>query len=447
MILSAKSLFYFDPIALIMLTLIVFIGVCVGSFSLRYMKGDARYGVFFVYLSLLIVSTGIMACADHLLLFFIGWCVSNFFLVRLMIHKPSWQAARNSGLLAAKNYGFGALCIATAFLILNFETGETSIRALLQYKFKNAVIVPTLLILLIGGMTQSAIWPFHRWLASSLNSPTPVSAIMHAGLINGAGFLMARFAPLYLNHSNILVLVFVIGIATAMIGTFFKLMQNNVKQMLAFSTMGQMGFMLAQCGLGLFPAAIAHLTTHGMFKAYLFLASGSAAQEKRHATSYPPKASLFLGCLICGVIGSYLFSVSSGKPWISQDTSLVLMVIVFLTASQSALSILSLPKMRFRIPVAVSITSLLCLMYGSMMSLMIKIMHPTLLMQPQPLNVFHILATSLLIIGWLSILFFKNLSSIKALEPWIRRGYVLALNKSQPHPTTVTSYRKDYKYL
>lgn len=441
-----NSLFCFDSIAMIMLTLIIFIGLCIGSFSLRYMKGDARYGVFFFYLSLLIISIGMMVCADHLLLFFAGWCVSNFLLVKLMTHKPTWEAARNSGRLAAKNYLFGAICIAGALLILNYETGETSIKDLIQHDFNSPLIIPALLLLLIGAMTQSAIWPFHRWLASSLNSPTPVSAIMHAGLVNGGGFLIARFAPLYLEQSNLLNVIFLIGIITSISGTLYKLLQNNIKQMLAFSTMGQMGFMIAQCGLGLFPAAIAHLTTHGLFKAYLFLASGSAPLEKRCETNYPPTAFAFISCLICGLVGSYCFSLTSGKLWLSQDTTLVLTVIVFLTASQSALSILS-TKMRFRVPIAFIATNTLCLLYGSVISLITKVMHPKLMMEPQPLNFFHIGAIILLALSWVSILFFKNISKIKPLQPLIIKGYVRALNKSQAHPKTVTPYRKYYKYL
>jgi len=129
-------------------------------------------------------------------------------------------------------------------------------------------------------MTQSAIWPFHTWLISSLNSPTPVSAIMHAGLINGGGFLLTRFAGLFVQSTGMLQVIFFLGLLTALIGTLWKLMQHDIKRMLACSTMGQMGFMIAQCGLGLFPAAIAHLCWHGLFKAYLFLSSGSAAHEK-----------------------------------------------------------------------------------------------------------------------------------------------------------------------
>lgn len=446
MIPPVKSLFFFDPVAIILLTLILYIGICVGSFSFRYMKGDKRYRIFFFYLSVLIISVGIMACADHLLLFFVGWCVSNFLLVRLMIHKSTWEAAKHSGRLASKNYLFGAICVASSFFILHFKTGETSIKALMQHNFDSSLIILPLILLLIGGMTQSAIWPFHRWLVSSLNSPTPVSAIMHAGLVNGGGFLITRFAPLYLDHPNFLTFIFLIGIISAITGTFYKLLQNNIKQMLACSTIGQMGFMLAQCGLGLFPAAIAHLITHGMFKAYLFLASGGAAQEKRYKTCYPPKTLLFLSCLACGLLGTYCFCIASGKFLFPQDTTLVLTVIVFLTASQSALSILTL-QTRFRVLGALIVTSTICIAYGLIMSLITNVMHPMLLMKPQPLNFIHIAAIVLLILSWTSTLFFKNFSKTKWVQPWLMRGYVTALNKSQPHPKTITSHRNHYNYL
>ncbi len=441
-----KSLFNFDSIAMVMLPLIVFIGACIGSFSFRYMKGDTRYRMFFLYLLILLVSIGLLVCSDHIFLFLTAWLLSNSLLIRLMIHKPNWKAAKNSGMLAAKNYLFGALCITGAFLLLYLETGETSITALTQQKFKDSTIAPILLLLLIGGMTQSAIWPFHRWLVSSLNSPTPISAVMHAGLVNGGGFLIARFAPLYFNTSYFLDIMLLIGIITAIMGTFWKLLQNDIKRTLAFSTMGQMGFMLAQCGLGLFPAALAHLVTHGMFKAYLFLASGSAAQEIRYKTNYPPKAFLFISSLASGFLASYCFSIASGKPWFVQNTTMVLTAIVFLTASQTTLSVLS-SEIRFRFPIAFITSSTLSIAYGSIVALITKGMEPAFLNRPQPLNYFHIGSIALLTLSWISLLFFENIRKINPLQKWISKVYVTALNKSQPHPETITTYRNYYKYL
>ncbi len=441
-----RSFFYFDPIAVIMIGLILFIGICIGSFAFRYMKGDHRYSSFFFYLTFLIVSIGIVVSADHMLVLFAGWCISNLLLVRLMIHKHKWRAAKNSGILAAKNYLFGAACVAVAFLLLYFSTGQTSIKALVSSHLKSPWMVSALFFLLIGAMTQSAIWPFHRWLISSLNSPTPVSAIMHAGLINGGGFLLARFARLYLNNPYLLTTIFVVGITTALIGTLWKLMQHDVKRMLACSTMGQMGFMLVQCGLGLFPAAIAHLVTHGMFKAFLFLASGDAAKGKKYDLRYPPKTLIFSYALICGLIGSYCFALASGKPWPAEDATLVLLVIAFLTTSQSALSILNL-RTPYRVPLSLILASAVGFIYGTSVYLISTIMEPMELMKPQPLNIFHVGGITLLVLGWLSILFFKKTELKTSSNPWFLKTYVATLNASQPSPSTVTTHRNYYKYL
>lgn len=440
------DLFHFDPLAQVMLFLICFIGACIASFASRYLQGDRLKGQFFAVLVFLLISVGVMVCSDHIALFFGSWCLSNLFLVKLMIHKSSWKAAKNSGILALKNYILGALCVGLGLLLLYHVTGEVSIRALIHKPMETNLILPALLLLVLGAMTQSAIWPFHKWLISSLNSPTPVSAIMHAGLVNGGGFLLARFAPLYFTHTDLLTLIFVVGITTSLIGTLWKLIQNDIKRMLACSTMGQMGFMLAQCGLGFFPAAIAHLVSHGMFKAYLFLASGAAAQEKRHDLNYPPTLLVFSQALLSALLGTYCFSLVSGKSLLKMDTTLVLVVIVFLALAQAAIPLLS-RKGPFKLPIAIILTSAMGLVYGSVMSLIAKILAPMELLGPQPLNGFHIAGISLLIVSWLSILILKNNSKIRTVQPWMLKGYVAALNASQPHPKTVTPHRNQYKYL
>jgi NAD(P)H-quinone oxidoreductase subunit 5 len=443
---SFISLFHFDPLAIIMISLVAFIGMCVGSFAYRYMRGDKQYRIFFIQLSLLITTVAMMVSADHLAVLFPVWCISNLLLVRMMVHKSSWKAALASGRLATKNYTLGAACMASAFTMIYYGTGQTSIQAIVRTSEECSIILPALVLLLIGAMTQSAIWPFHRWLTSSLNSPTPVSAIMHAGLVNGGGFLLTRFAPLYLEHSTLLTVIFAIGLVSALLGTLWKLMQSDVKRMLACSTMGQMGFMLIQCGLGLFPAAVAHLVWHGMFKAYLFLASGGAAQEKRFDLSYPPNPFTFICALICGVIGSIGFSYATCKSWFADDTTLLLMVVAFLAASQFALSILC-HKIRQKIPLALAATILMGLVYGSSVRLIEWMMEPMLLMHPQPLNALHIAGIIVLTLTWLLFLFIRNKDKTIESPAWILKGYVKSLNASQPHPPTVTTHRNHYQYL
>jgi NAD(P)H-quinone oxidoreductase subunit 5 len=442
---SIATLFHVDPLALIMMTLVGFIGLTVASFAARYLQGDRRYGQFFTLLALLVGSVMVMVSADHILVLLVAWGVSNLLLVKLMVHKASWKAAKASGVLAGKTYLIGFALIAAALGLLYSATGQTSIQAILHTMQDSPSLMAARVLLIGGAMTQSAIWPFHRWLLSSLNSPTPVSAMMHAGLVNGGGFLLARFAPLYFNTPSLLVVIFIVGVATALIGTLWKLMQHDVKRMLACSTMGQMGFMLAQCGLGLFPAAVAHLCWHGLFKGYLFLASGSTAQEKRLDLGYPPSAISFISAIICGMAGSYSFALASHKTWVATDTTLVLLAIALLAGSQFALPMLRLKPFAL-LPLAFMATAVMGGLYGASVALLETVLAPLNLMQPQPLHGFHLIGIALLLAAWLSVLFVRQPNRPRRLPEWLLRLYVWALNASQPHPATITTHRNDYKY-
>ena len=122
-------LFHFDALAIIMMALVAFIVLCVGSFAYRYMKGDTQYRVFFLQLSLLVSLVATMVSADHLALLFVAWCISNLLLARLMVHKKCWKAAKASGMLATKNYLLGAACVAGAFAILFVDWRNQHTRA------------------------------------------------------------------------------------------------------------------------------------------------------------------------------------------------------------------------------------------------------------------------------------------------------------------------------
>lgn len=441
-----KTIFYINSLSIIMMILTVFIGISIASFASRYMKGDVKFRSFFTQLFFLILSILIMVSTDHLALLLISWCISNTLLIKLMVHKSSWKPAKYSGIITAKHFLLGSVCMASCFLILWLATGTCSIRTILETNLKSYVLLPALVLLLIGAMTQSAIWPFHRWLISSLNSPTPVSAMMHAGLVNGGGFLLAKFAPLFFGCTKFLTLIFLVGMFTAFLGTLWKLIQNDIKRTLGCSTMGQMGFMLAQCGLGFFPAALAHLVTHGMFKAYLFLSSGYAAQETRYdKKTLLSKGDLFLAT-VCGVTGSLCFSFISGKSWLSNNTTLVLMILVLLNAISFSAPILTL-KHRYRFFISIALTCLMNIVYGAIVLLLSKSLDSLHILEPQPLNIFHTLAIGVMVLSWAAVILLKNGKVRIETNPSIQRLYVSALNSSQPDPLTVTTSRNDYKYL
>jgi NAD(P)H-quinone oxidoreductase subunit 5 len=360
----------------------------------------------------------------------------------MMIHKPNWKSAFASGKLAAKNFLIGFCCLSLGLILLSHQTGQASIQSILAFEYKNqAQLTIALLLILIAAMTQSGIYPFHSWLTSSLNSPTPVSALMHAGLVNGGGILLARFAPLYFNSPEILTLIFIIGIATALVGTFWKLIQSNVKTMLACSTMGQMGFMFAQAGLGLFPAAIAHLFWHGCFKSYLFLTSGGLGQEKKFDLKYRPSFASFLSALICAIFGILSFSKIANRNLILLDSNAVLLTAAFIAAAHLALSILREKPLK-NLPIAIILTSIAGILYGSSIRI-IESQLPLEIHNPQALNFFHLLAICIFISLWLGRLFIHNPK--QKMSHLMTKLYVKALNASQPASITITSNRNQYK--
>ena len=437
------SLFFIDGLAKVVVFLIIFIGLVVALFAKQYLKGDSRYSLFFLTLPAIIMSVIITVSSDNIFVFLTSWFLSNIILVMMMIHKPNWKSALASGKLAAKNFLIGFCCLSFGLALLFYQAGQSSMQSIIAFEYQDKTqLTIALLLILLAAMTQSAIYPFNSWLTSSLNSPTPVSALMHAGLVNGGGILLARFAPLYFNFPKILTLIFVIGITTALIGTFWKLIQNNVKSMLACSTMGQMGFMFAQCGLGLFPAAIAHLFWHGCFKSYLFLASGAAAQEKKFDLNYPPSLISFTSALICGIFGILSFSFVANKDLFSINSNDVLFAAAFIAVSHLALNILQ-EKPLINLPIAIILTSIAGTLYGA--SILIIESHLSMheLYKPQTLNAFHILAICIFISLWLWRLFIHDPK--KQISHLMAKFYVKALNASQPSSNTITANRNQYK--
>jgi len=437
------QLFHFDALALLLIGLVTFIGLSIAAYSFRYLRGDRGRPRFYVLLVLLCISVFAMVSADHFLLLLAAWGFSNLLLVKLMVHEPGWAAARAAGRLAGRNFllGFGSL--ATALALLYLGSGQVSIQGVADKPASLAYLTPALALMLLAVMTQSAIWPFHRWLTSSLNSPTPVSALMHAGLVNGGGFLMARFAPLYLEASALLAVLFVAGMATALIGTLWKLMQHDIKRMLACSTMAQMGFMLAQCGLGLFPAAVVHLCWHGLFKAYLFLSSGGAAGENRLDLDYPPQRMALALALVCGACGSYGFAAASGLRWPPVDASLVLVAVAFIGCSQFALTLLRRRPLAM-LPVAIGLTTALGAAYGVSVHGMGALLSPGVPSQPVALAPWHVAAIALLTSAWLAMVYLQRPGGRGRQPRWMLQLYVRALNASQPDPATVTAQRNHY---
>ena len=139
----------------------------------------------------------------------------------------------------------------------------------------------------ISAFARSAQFLLHTWLPYTMSGPTPVSALMHAGIVNAGGFLINRFAPLFLHTDSVLHWIFIVGLITAIVGSVLMLAQNDIKKALGYSTMGQMGFMVMECGVGAFSLAVYHLIAHGLFKGTLFLGAGGVIHQARQDDGVP----------------------------------------------------------------------------------------------------------------------------------------------------------------
>ncbi len=432
-----------DSIALIMAFLVSFIALNLFYFTLRYMEAQRERSYFMIAMPLLLLFVLIMVFANHLLLLWLSLCLTNFILISLMAYRSHWLAARASRLLAARAFFLATFFIALSFICFYCATGTGFINQIILFDSAGNCYVPIgLVMLLLGICVQSAVWPFHKWLLSSLNSPTQVSALMHAGVLSAGGFLLIRFSRLYVQFPWLLSCMVVIGVVSATLGTTWKLIQHDNKRMLACSTIAQMGFMILQCGLGAFSAAMAHIVCHGFFKAYLFLQAGSAAREKRLELS-PISIYLLFPVIASGVIGLYCYLFASMQDINTLDATLFLYGIVFIAAMDIGITILS-DKYFGNVFYALALVGLIGLLYGYNVKIMHELCNWAALDDLQFLSIIHVVAFAVMFFSWIIfkvIIFYPDRLFTKKTRD---KFYVWALNASQPDPATVTSHHNDY---
>lgn len=295
---------YLDALSVIMLLLVAGIGAVVIRYSRRYLDGDPRQGHFFKWLALTIGSVLMLVISGNLIQFTLAWVATSLSLHRLLLFYPERAAAR---LAAHKKFvisRLGDLCLIAAMILIyrtfgSLHFGEIfSMAELHAHSLKvglapwpNAGLFWAGLLLVFGAALKSAQFPFHSWLPEVMETPTPVSALMHAGIINAGGFLIVRMSPVMVLSPTALNMLAVIGAVTALFGALAMLTQTSIKKSLAFSTVGQMGFMMLQCGLGAFSSAILHIVAHGLYKAHAFLSSGSIIDIAKGAWAPTPRSS------------------------------------------------------------------------------------------------------------------------------------------------------------
>src|SRR5689334_4579964 len=270
--------FVVDALTACLLIVVTTIGFLVHVYSLGYMAHDPGRWRFFAYLNLFMFSMLLLVLASNFLVVFVAWELVGLCSYLLI---GFWYRKRSAALAAKKAFivnRVGDVGFALGIMLIFVTLGTLDIREVIDRIGSVEPLTVTIIALLIfaGAMGKSAQFPLHVWLPDAMEGPTPVSALIHAAtMVNAGVYLVARTNPIYANAPGALIVVGSIGIFTAILAASIAMTQTDIKRVLAYSTLSQLGYMFAALGVGAFTAAIFHLMAHGFFKGLLFLGSGS----------------------------------------------------------------------------------------------------------------------------------------------------------------------------
>ncbi len=270
-----------DPLSAVMILVVTGVGLLIHIYSIGYMSHDKGFGRYFAYLNLFTFAMLTLVLADNFLLLFVGWegvGLCSYLLIGFWFEKKSASDAGKKAFIVNRigDFGFliGVFIIFWNVKSLDFMT--VAARAPEVFVYDGSLITAACLMLFLGATGKSAQLPLYVWLPDAMEGPTPVSALIHAATMVTAGvYLLARTNALFILAPDALLVVAIIGGATALFAASIGLAQNDIKRVLAYSTVSQLGYMFLACGVASFTAGIFHLMTHAFFKALLFLGAGS----------------------------------------------------------------------------------------------------------------------------------------------------------------------------
>ena len=285
--------FLVDGLTAMMMVVVTFVSLMVHIYTIGYMEEDAGYNRFFAYISLFTFSMLMLVMSNNLLQLFFGWeavGLVSYLLIGFWFNKPTAIFANMKAFLVNRvgDFGFilGIGLIAAYAGTLNYSEIFGKANDLGALKFPGTdwmLLTVTCICLFVGAMGKSAQFPLHVWLPDSMEGPTPISALIHAATMVTAGiFMVARMSPLYELSDVALNLVMVIGAITALFMGFLGIIQNDIKRVVAYSTLSQLGYMTVALGASAYSVAVFHLMTHAFFKALLFLGAGSVIMGMHH---------------------------------------------------------------------------------------------------------------------------------------------------------------------
>jgi NAD(P)H-quinone oxidoreductase subunit 5 len=430
-----------DGLTVLLWVVVTFFSGIVHSYSRRYMAGSSGIERFFTRVFGFTLVVMALVAAAHLALFVLAWLAMGLVMADLIGYAREWPQAQAAGRVARRYFLASSLLLAAGVGRLWLATDATTVTgvATAAGEYSWTVWLPAAVAIVLAALVQSAIIPFHTWLISSMTAPTPASALMHAGFVNAGGILLARFAPLVTLDPALLGLIALVGATSAILGKLLKSIQPTVKTQLGCSTVGQMGFMVMQAGLGFFGAAIAHLVLHGFYKAYLFLASGERVEHtspSTHARPTPGVAGAVV-TLLTAVAGGVVFALLTGKGT-KFDSGLLLTVIVVMTtlhATQTVVQRTEVPaSVRYGVVALVFLPSIA--LYAGVYTAVTAVMDLPVVTAPAELTAVH----GIVVAGFLS--------SYAAIEYGVfgrnERVYATLMNLVEPPAATLLTSREEY---
>jgi NAD(P)H-quinone oxidoreductase subunit 5 len=312
-----------DAVSAVMLGLVAFIGWVVLRYSATYLDGESGQGRFTGWIAATLAAVMLLVTSGNLALLVAAWIATGIGIHRLLLFYPGRRQAQRAArkMQWASRLGDGALVAGAVSLWWVTDTGD--IAAILNYaRTDGDGLTFAALMLAVAALIKSAQFPTHGWLTEVMETPTPVSALLHAGVVNAGGFLLIRLADVMSASPATLAILVAIGGFTALFASLVMLTQTAVKTSLAWSTIGQMGFMILQCGLTLFPLALLHIVAHSFYKAHAFMSSGEAVAQVASIRRPGPVAApdvravgkaFLIAIAIYAVVG-YLFGYAAKPP-------------------------------------------------------------------------------------------------------------------------------------
>ncbi len=421
-----------DPATSLLSSLIFFLSSVILLFSSDYLAGDKEHLSFKLKIELLTLLMIIWINLNSLLWLGLGWIVINALLFSLMVHKNEWKAARSGGALYLKYQALGLTIGLFSLFSLAYLGGSFSLDVLNGKLLSDPSVNLPLIGLAIAAFIQAGLFPFHGWLISSLNSPTPVSAFMHAGIVTSGAILLMKFTPLF--TEELLFFIFTVGFLTLWPASLIKLVQGNVKQMLASSTSAQMSFMFMQIGLGLYANALLHILWHGLFKAHLFLDSGSVLENGVNTKKQEIPYSLALFTLFLALMGFSSFIALYG----TEKGGLLLGLFASISSGAWGYSLLRPLNYRSALKAIGGST-----LFGASYALFMKggeaLFELETLTHPQALHERHFLLMAVMFFSLIVFFCLKNENPVKA---WL---WTKAFRFGKPSLKTVTLHSTEYR--